>query len=143
MPKTGNSGTVTLSESGLVLAWTKIGELQQTRNKLAVDDLSSEGFRPYIADDHEEPGEIELEAYFKPTEDLADIQEIAEDILVTYPLENADWEVPATLAGTGFLIAVGLPELVNGTVTKQKVKIAFDGDDGPTFSEELEVTPAP
>jgi hypothetical protein len=143
MPKTGNSGTVAFATTSLVLAWTKIGEYQQTRGKLATDHLGTEGFRTYMADDHEEPGEIELEAYFDPTVDLADITDVAEEITITYPLEDPDDEVAATLIGTGFLIAVGLPELVNGTVSKQKVKIAFDGqgDGAPSFSPELEEAP--
>ena len=142
MPNTGNGGTVTLSESGLTLAWTRIGEYQQTRAKLPVDALSDTGFRPHIVDDHADPGEIELEAYFDPTEDLADISEIPETITVTFPLKNPLWEVPATLVGSGFLIAVGLPELVNGQVTKQKVRIAFDGGaEDPAFSVEEEEAP--
>lgn len=141
MPRTGNGGVVTASPSGVALAFTKIGELQMTRGKLAVDHLGSVGFRPQIPDDHQDPGEIELEAWFDATEDLADIGEGQETITITYPLENEDWEVPATLSGTGFLIAVGTPECVNGQVSKQKLKIAFDGGTGPTFSPELEETP--
>ena len=141
MPKTGNSAVVTASPSGVALAFTKIGELQQTRGKLPVDHLGTTGFRPYIEDDHAEPGEIEFEALFDPREDLADLAEGQETITITYPLENEDWEVPATLTGTGFLIAVGLPEMVNGQVSKQKLKICFDGDDGPAFSPELEEAP--
>ena len=50
-----------------------------------------------------------------------------------------------SLVGTGFLIMVGLPELVNGQVSKQKVKIAFDGQGAgaPSFSPELDEAPAP
>jgi hypothetical protein len=31
---------------------------------------------------------------------------------------------------------VGLPELVNGQVSKQKVKIAFNGGTGPAFTKQ-------
>jgi hypothetical protein len=144
MPKTGNSGTVSFADSDLTLAWTKISEYQQTRGKLPTDHLGTEGFKTYDPDDHEEPGEVELEAYFDPREDLADISDEAEEITITYPLENPLAEVAATLVGTGFLIMVGLPELVNGQVSKQKVKIAFDGqgDGAPSFSPELDEAPA-
>lgn len=141
MPKTGNGGVVTASPSGVSLAFTKIGELLTTRNKLRCDHLGTVDFQELIPDDHQDPGEIEFEALFDPTEDLADIEEGQETITITYPLENDDWEVPATLSGTGFLIAVGTPEMVNGQVSKQKLKIAFDGGTGPLFSPELETAP--
>jgi len=139
MPKTGNSGTVAFTTSLLVLAWTKISEYQQTRGKQPTDHLGTTGFKTYMVDDHEEPGEIELEAYFDPTVDLADIADEAEEVTITYPLEDPLGEAAATLIGTAFLIAVGLPELVNGTVSKQKVKLAFDGQGlgAPEFSAEL------
>jgi len=142
MPKTGNSGTISLSESGLSLAFTKIGEWQTTRGKLAVDHLGSTGFKPQIPDDLADPGEIEVEALFDPTVDLADISEEVETITVTYPKEDPT-KVAANLSGTGFLIAVGTPELVNGSVSKQKFKVAFDGDTGPTFTPEVAAPPPP
>ena len=144
MPQTGNSGTVTFADSALVLSWTRIGEYQQTRNKLPTDHLGTEGFKTYIADDHQEPGEIELEAYFDPTEDLQEIggADDPEEITITYPLANPEAEVPATLVGSAFLTMVGLPELVNGQVSKQKIKIAFDAqEEDPAFSPELDEAP--
>jgi hypothetical protein len=134
MPKTGNSGTITFGTSAIVLSWTKIGEWQATRGKLPVDHLATSGFRPYIPDDLSEPGEIECEAYFDPKKALASINAAAETITVSYPKEGAG-STPA-LVGTGFLIAVGLPELVNGTVSKQKVKLCFDGGTGPAFTKQ-------
>ena len=140
MPQTGNSGTVTFADSDLTLAWTKIGEYQQTRNKLPTDDLSTTGFKTYIADDHEEPGEIELEAYFDPTVDLQEIggANDPEEVTITYPKSASTVFAASTLVGSAFLIAVGLPELVNGQVAKQKVKLAFDAqEEDPAFSVEV------
>jgi hypothetical protein len=134
MAKTGNSGTITFGTSAIVLSWTKIGEWQATRGKLPVDHLSTSGYRPYIPDDLSEPGEIEVEAYFDPTKTLGNIGAVAETITVTYPKKAAGSN--PTLIGTGFLIMVSLPELVNGQVSKQKVKVAFNGATGPAFSKE-------
>jgi hypothetical protein len=140
MPKTGNTGTIAFTETGVTLSFTKIGEWQATRGKLETSHLETEDFKEFIPDDLADPGEIELEALFDPTEDLADISEGVETITVTYPLENADWEVAATLVGSGYVMMVGTPELVNGSVAKQKLKFFFDGDGTePAFSPELEV----
>ena len=142
MPKTGNTGTIAFTETGVTLLFTKIGEWQATRGKLNVSHLETEDFHELIPDDLADPGEIELEALFDPIEDLADISENVEDITITYPLENPLWLVPATLVGSGYVMMVGTPELVNGSVAKQKLKFFFDGDGTePTFSRELEVAP--
>lgn len=135
MPKTGNSGTVTLSVSGLTLSFVKIGEWQPTRGKLEVSHLGTTDFKEFVQDDLADPGEVELEALFLATAALADISEDPETITITYPKETPANHA-AVLSGTGFLIAVSLPELVNGTITKQKVKAAFNGLTGPTFVAE-------
>lgn len=135
MPKTGNTGSIVFATSGIVLSFTKIGEWQATRGKLDTSHLGTTNFKRQTVDDLADPGEIEIEAWFDPTKDLADINEGAETITVTYPLE-APPGTPATLAGTGFLMMLSLPELVNGAVSKQKVKICFDGFTGPAFTKE-------
>ena len=127
MPKTGNTGTIAFTVTGVTLSFTKIGEWQATRGKLNVSHLETEDFHELIPDDLADPGEIELEALFDPTEDLADISETVEDITVTYPLDNTGWAVQATLTGSGYVMMVGTPELVNGSVAKQKLKFFFDG----------------
>jgi len=134
MPKTGNGGTMALGTSALVLSFTKIGEWQATRGKLDVSHLGSSGFKRMIPDDLADPGELEVEALFNPTKALGNISAAAETITVTYPKEGSG-SAP-TLVGSGFLIAVGTPELVNGSVSKQKFKIAFDGVTGPGFTKE-------
>ena len=135
MPKTGNGGSIVLGTSAIVLSWTRIGEWQATRGKLPVDHLGTSGFRPHIPDDLADPGEIEAEAYFDPTKALGNISAVAETITVNYPKKAAGSQ--PTLAGSGFLVMVGLPELVNGQVMKQKVRIAFDGVTGPAFNKEV------
>ena len=134
MPKTGNGATIVFGTSGVVLSWTKIGEWQGTRGKLPVDHLGTTGFRPYIPDDLAEPGEIELEALFDPTKALPSISAVPETITITYPKEGAGTN--PTLAGTAFFTMVGLPEMVNGQVSKQKIKFAFDGATGPAFTKQ-------
>lgn len=134
MARTGNGATITFGTSAIVLAWTKIGEWQATRGKLPVDHLGSSGFRPHIADDLADPGEVECEALFDPTKALGNIAAAAETITITYPKEGAGTN--PTLVGSGFLIAVSTPECVNGSVSKQKVKIAFDGVTGPAFTKQ-------
>lgn len=134
MPKTGNGGTIALGTSAIVLSVTKISEWQPTRGKLDVSHLGSTGFKKQMADDLADPGEVEVEALFDPTKALGSIQAVAETITVTYPKEGSG-SAP-TLVGTGFLIAVSLPELVNGSVSKQKYKLAFNGGTGPAFTKE-------
>jgi len=146
MPKTGNQGAVTFADSGLALSWTRIGEYQQSRNKLPTDHLGTDGFRTYIPDDHEDPGEIELEAYFDSTVELREFGDDhdPEEITITYPKSDPDVFAAATLSGSGFLIMVGLPELVNGQVSKQKIRIAFDGQAAdPAFAAEVADDPGP
>jgi hypothetical protein len=142
MSKTGNTGTIAFTVTGVTLQFTKIGEWQATRGKLNVSHLETEDFHELIPDDLADPGEIELEALYDPTDDLADISETVETITLTYPLDNTGWEVQATLTGTGYVMMVGTPELVNGSVAKQKLKFFFDGDGTePAFSPELETAP--
>lgn len=136
MPKTGNTGTISLGTSVLQFSFTKIGEYQQTRGKLEASHLGTSGFKEYIPDDLSDPGEIEVEGLFDASKDLESISAVAETITITYPKEDSGNNA-ATLVGTGFIIMVGLPELVNGAVSKQKVKVAFDGDGTPpAFTEE-------
>jgi hypothetical protein len=131
MPTTGNAGSITFGTSAIVLSWTRIGEWQATRDKLAIDHLATTGFRPYMPNDLAEPGEVEVEAYFKPDTALASIGSAAAEVIITYPKTGG--AAAATLTGTAFLTMVSLPELVNGTVAKQKLRVAFDGNQGPTF----------
>ena len=131
MPKTGNTGTIAFTETGVTLLFTKIGEWQATRGKLETSHLETEDFKEFMADDLADPGEIELEALFDPTKALGSIVAVAETITITYPKTTG---TAAKLAGTGFITMLSTPELVNGSVSKRKIKIAFDGATGPAFT---------
>ena len=131
MALTGNTGTITFGTSGIVLSWTKIGEWQTTRSKLETSHLGTTVFKTFMADDLADPGEIEVEGLFDPTKALGSIVAAAETITITYPKTAG---TAANLAGTGFISMLSLPELVNGAVSKRKIKVAFDGGTGPTFT---------
>jgi hypothetical protein len=133
--KTGNSGTISLSSSAISMSFTKIGEWQTTRNKLEASHLGTVGLKEYVPDDLAEPGEVEVEGFFDPRNDLPNINAAAETITITYPKE-ATGATAATLAGSGFLTMLSRPELVNGTLSKAKFKVAFDGYTGPAFTKE-------
>lgn len=135
LPKTGNSGTITLGSSSLAFGFTKIGEWQATRGKLESSVLATASFKEYEPDDLAEPGEIEVEGLFEGKDTVDDIGNAAETITVTYPKTDGE-AVAGSLVGTGFLIMQGLPELVNGQLMKAKFKIAFDGKTGPAYTAE-------
>ena len=131
MALTGNTGTIAFGTSAIVLSWTKIGEWQATRGKLGTSHLGTTVFKTFMADDLADPGEIEVEALFDPTKALGSIGAAAETITITFPKTAG---TAANLAGTGFITMVSTPELVNGSVSKQKVKVAFNGGTGPSFT---------
>lgn len=135
-PVTGNTGTIVLGTSALTFGFTKIGEWQPTRGKLESSVLATTGFKEYEPDDLTEPGEIEVEGYFEGKDALGNINAGAETITVTYPKTDSASAAGGSLAGTGFLIALALPELVNGQLMKTKFKIAFDGKTGPAYTVE-------
>ena len=131
MALTGNTGTIVFGTSAIVLQWTKIGEWQATRAKLETSTLATTVFKTFMADDLADPGEIEVEALFDATKALGSIGAVAETITITYPKTAG---TAANLAGTGFITMLSLPELVNGSVSRRKIKIAYNGATGPTFT---------
>lgn len=135
LPKTGNGGTIVLGTSALAFGFTKIGEWQTTRGKLEASVLATTGFKEYEPDDLAEPGEIEVEGFFEGKDDIDDINNVAETITVTYPKTDGG-AAGGSLAGTGFLIQQGTPEMANGALMKAKFKIAFDGKTGPAYTKE-------
>lgn len=136
LPKTGNGGTIALGTSALAFGFTKIGEWQATRGKLESSVLATTGFKEYEPDDLSEPGEIDVEGLFEGKDDIDDINNVAETITVTYPKTDSASSAGGSLAGTGFLVQQGTPEMVNGALMKGKVKIAFDGKTGPAYTKE-------
>lgn len=137
LAKTGNTGTIALATSAIAFPWTKIGEWQATREKLEVSSLATADFKEYEPGDLSEPGEIEVEGYFEGKDEFeGKIKAAAETITVTYPKTDSASAAGANLAGTGFLMMIGLPELVNGSLMKAKFKIGFDGKTGPAYTKE-------
>ncbi|MCU0871780.1 MAG: hypothetical protein MUE50_05500 [Pirellulaceae bacterium] len=136
MPKTGLTGTISLSVSGLSFSFTKIGEYQQTRAKDNVSHLGSADFEELEPGDLGDPGEVEVEGWYEGDDDFGDINEDAETVTVTYPKSDPDAAAAANLAGTGFLIMLGLPSLEKGVRNKRKFKVAFDGKTGPAYTAE-------
>ena len=131
MALTGNTGTIAFGTSAIVLSWTKIGEWQTTRGKLETSHLATATFKTFMPDDLADPGEVEVEALFDPTKALGSITAVAETITITYPKTAG---TAAKLAGTGFITMLSTPELVNGSVSKRKIKVAFNGGTGPAFT---------
>ncbi len=136
LPKTGNGGTIALGTSALAFGFTKIGEWQTTRGKLESSVLATTGFKEYEPDDLAEPGEVEVEGLFEGKDEIDSINEVAETITITYPKTDSTSAAGGSLAGTGFLIQQGTPEMVNGSLMKAKFKIAFDGKTGPAYTKE-------
>jgi len=136
-PKTGNTGTIALGTSAVAFPFTKIGEWQTTRGKLESSSLATADFKEYEPDDLCEPGEVEVEGWFEGKDEFDSlINNVAETITVTYPKTDPTSAAGANLAGTGFLIMIGLPEMVNGALMKAKFKIAYDGKTGPAYTKE-------
>ena len=136
MPKTGLTGTITLATSGITFSFTKIGEIQLTRGKDNISHLGTTLFEEYEPGDLSEPGECEVEGWYEGTATLGSINAVAETITVTYPKTNAGAGAAANMAGTGFLVMLSLPSLEKGVRNKRKLKIAFDGKTGPTYTAE-------
>lgn len=134
---TGNTGTIALATSALSFPFTKIGEIQLTREKLESSSLATLYFKEYEPADLSEPGECEVEGWFEGKDEFeAKIHTAAETITVTYPKTDSTSSAGANVAGTGFLTMIGLPEMVNNSLMKAKFKIAFDGKTGPAYTKE-------
>jgi hypothetical protein len=135
-PTTGLTGTIALTTSALSFAFTKIGGAEFTRGKLKASHLGTTGFHEYQPDDLAEPPEVEVEGWFEGKDTVDDISNVAETITITYPKCDTASGAGGNLAGTGFIIMQGLPELVQGQLMKAKFKVAFDGYTGPTYTKE-------
>ena len=137
LPTTGNKGTIALGTSAISFPFTKISEWQATRGKLESSSLATVDFKEYEPDDLSEPGEVDVEGWFEGKDEFeGKIKGVAETITVTYPKTDIASSAGASLAGTGFLTMIGLPEMVNGTLMKAKFKVAFDGKTGPAYTKE-------
>jgi len=134
MADTGNGATLALATTGAIGNIRNIGEVARELGKLEDSHLGTTSNKTYIPDDLAEPGEIEVEVEFDASIELPGVGTV-ETVTITYPIIT-DGNTAANHAGTGFLTRVPTPLLANGQLQVVRVKIAFDGKTGPTFTAE-------
>lgn len=135
MAFTGNQATLTFGTSSFTGAFTRIGESTQEIEDLEDSDLSTSGFKEYVASDLIEPGEFEVELFYDVDEQPT--LKTAETITITYPLTPGGGNTnEATYAGTGYVKSFTTPELVNGSLMRARFTVKWDGKTGPAFTDE-------
>lgn len=135
---TGNSATVTFSTSTLSYNFTGIDLGSEAVGKIEKSHLLTTGFKAYMPEDLDEPGEIVLDYQFDNSSTQPALGTV-ETITVTAPTANraSDGQAqatPATWVGTGFITDIKRPSMQNNTLQVGQLTFAFDGGTGPTFT---------
>lgn len=91
----------------------------------------------YIPGDNPEPGTVEIDFIWDPTEDMNDADiTVIDTITVTLPKENAASAAAATYVGTGYVKSVKPPDLARNQLNMGTLVFKFDGKTGPTYTAE-------
>jgi hypothetical protein len=97
--------------------------------------LEDTGFGKKIPGDLTDAGEASITAVFDATEAIATPGTV-ETLTVTFPIGTAGNTTAATMAGTGFISTVGLPNMITGELMELTYTFTYDGDTGPAFTVE-------
>jgi len=131
---TGHGASLTFGTTALAFQWRKIGKVVQSRGKIDDSDLSNTNLKSYLFDDLAEPGDVEIEFVFDPTESMPSINAVAETITITGPIPP-DGASAADLEGTGAVTEItASPEFTSNGLQVGTIKVAFDGKTAPVYT---------
>ena len=109
-------------------------------DKIDASTLSSTGFMKYVPGDLADPGELQIELVFDPTEDLLALAGCGETILVEWPINPCRDLTPnlqnATLSGTGYVSTISYGNLALNELNTMTITFTYDGGTGPVFTPE-------
>ena len=136
MADTGQGATLTLATTGAVGVIRSMTLPEFAIDKIETSDLSTTGFKTYIATDLAEPGELTAEIIFDAEDDDVPSFGVSETVTVTWPIHTTGNTTNATLAGTGFITNFKLPDMQIGELQVATITVAFDGLTDPAFTAE-------
>ena len=136
MADTGQGATLTLATTGAVGVIRSMTLPEFAIDKIETSDLSTTGFKTYIATDLAAPGELTAEIIFDAEDDDVPSFGVSETVTVTWPIHTTGNTTNATLAGTGFITNFKLPDMQIGELQVATITVAFDGLTDPAFTAE-------
>lgn len=134
---TGNGATLTLTTQTAMNSY-KIESIQigeATLDMLDVSHLGTSTDQERIASDLRKHGDWTINVIHLPTATAVTITGLVDTATITLPVYSTQTTTTgATLAASGVITSVKLPDLANGQVMKSAYKFAPDGDTGPTYT---------
>ena len=132
---TGQGATLSLPTTGAIGCVRTLQLPSFSMQKIDASCLDTTGFMRYIPGDLTDPGELVVTAVFDATNTLP-VNGVIETAVVTLPIGTSGNTTAATLTGSGFVYVHVLPSLSINNLMELQLTFAFDGDTGPTWSEE-------
>lgn len=132
---TGQGATVVFETTGLVGCPRSLQLPEWVMEAIEATCLADTGFTKKIPGDITDAGESAIVAVFDASLVLP-VNGVVETFTITFPIGNPSNTVAATLAGTGFLSTVGLPNMATNELMELNLTFTFDGDTGPAFTIE-------
>jgi len=134
---TGNGTTITLTTQTSMNSYKvesiQIGET--TLDMLDVSHLGTSGDQERIASDLRKHGDWTINVIHNPAATAVTITGAVDTATITFPVYSTQTTTTgATVAASGVITSVKLPDLANGQVMKSVYKFSPDGDTGPTYT---------
>jgi|SRR6056297_485492 len=136
MADTGHGATLTLATTGAVGAIRSMTLPEIVMEKIETTVLGTTDFMEYMPGDLSDPGELTATILFDAEDDDLPSRGVAETVTVTFPVHTSGNTTNATLAGTGFITSVKMPDMATNELQVMELTIAFDGLTGPAFTAE-------
>lgn len=132
-PDTGNGTTVAFATTSWTGKIEKVSGFNKSKQKVETSHLGTTGDKTFIPGDLAEWTDVTLTVLFEATLGLPALGTADETITVTFPVPPGG-STGGIVAGTGFIVDVGYPEAVNGTLMKSSIKFAWSGNTDVTWT---------
>jgi len=132
---TGNGATITFG-SGITETFKirSIDQPEETRGRIECSDISTTGYRKFIAEDLTDAPEITINWLWDTFHAVPTLGLALGTVTITYPLRTGESSA-ATRAGTAYVSAIKHPRLENNVLQEGMLKVQFDGGTGPTYTK--------
>lgn len=128
---TGHGASITFGTQGGTYRCLNVGGWTEARGDVPTWYLATTGFKTYVPEDLNEPGEFTLAVQYEGTVGLPTLAATAETITVTHPVQP-DESTAAYYAGSGYVKSREYPTLETNVLKVATVIIKWDGVTGPT-----------
>lgn len=134
---TGNGATLTLTTQTAMNAYKvesiSIGEI--SLDMLDVTNLATSGDTERIGSDLRKHADWTITVIHNAKDTAVTVTLLQETATITFPVFSTQTTTNgATLAASGYITSVKLPDLQSGNVQKTVYKFSPDGDTGPTYT---------